>query len=254
MKLSIITVCFNSERYIADNVESVIMQTSKNFEHIIIDGNSSDQTVEIVCSRSNIAKVISEPDFGIYDAMNKGIRLSSGEFIGVLNSDDFFLTPKVLEDIERELDDDSCDILICGVDYARDVNMNKPIRNYKIDSFKRWYLKIGIMPPHAGIFIRRNLFERYGYYKLNYEIAADFEMMVRLLLVKKIKIKKYANIITRMRVGGVSTSGLSSTLTITREMNRALRENGFKVFPLQTLLRLPIKLITQVFLKGLKKP
>lgn len=243
MKVSIITVCFNSESTIRDTIKSVLVQTYADIEYIIIDGKSTDRTLDIIQEyQEKIAKVVSEADKGIYDAMNKGIALATGDVIGILNSDDFYKTSEVItEVVDAYLKSPNAKMVLGGIDFVNQDNLTKPIRCYKATNFKPWKVRFGLTPPHPGSFIRREVYETVGLYKLNYKIAADFDFFVRTLVARKLTFITVNSIWVRMRIGGVSTSGLQSYKITTQEMLRSFKENGLYTNLLFILLRLPIK-------------
>lgn len=248
MKISVITVCFNSEKTIGDALKSVCEQNYPNVEHIVIDGGSCDRTVELISAQGgHVAKFISEPDKGIYDAMNKGLAYANGDVIGILNSDDFYLGNNVLGEVAAAFaSDPALDAVMGDVDFVSNSDLMKPIRAYPSSGFKPWMFHIGLMPPHPAVFIRKSAYEQIGKYKLDYKIAADFDLLVRLLSIQKKKYLTTGKHWVRMRAGGVSTSSWRSNFVITREMLRSLRENNlFSCVPM-LLCRLPIKFFRQV--------
>lgn len=245
MKVSIITVCFNSQTTIRDTIESVLTQTYPDIEYIIVDGQSTDKTLDIIHEyQDRIAKIISEPDKGIYDAMNKGVASATGEVIGILNSDDFYRNDKsVAEVVAAFQNSPSVDMVLGGVDFAQEENLNHIVRYYKSTGFKPWKLRFGLMAPHPGAFIRRKAYDQVGAYKINYKISADFDFFVRSLLVHKLRFKIEDKIWVRMRIGGVSTSGLQSYKISTQEMYRSFKENKLYTNFLFLLVRLPLKIL-----------
>jgi len=248
MKISVITVTYNSAKTVADSLDSVAMQTHNEIEHLVIDGDSTDDTIEIVRSHINpIIRLISEPDKGMYDAMNKGIQLSSGDVIGILNSDDFYVDSNVLNEVALAFTSDpSLDVVMGDVDFVAEADLFRPIRTYRAAGFQPWMFQIGLMPPHPAIFVRKSAYERVGYYALNYKIAADFDFLVRLLSIDGAKYFIKEKFWVRMRTGGVSTSGWRSNLVITFEMLRSLKQNKLLSCIPMLLLRLPIKFFRQV--------
>jgi len=237
MKISIITVCYNSAKTLENTIQSVLAQTHPAFEYIIVDGNSTDGTLDIIkkYSHSKNLKWISEPDQGLYDAMNKGIKLCSGEYIGILNSDDLFYSDNTLQEVNSFLEQHPQQDAITGnIVQHRD---GKIIREY---SSKKWTpekLKIGFMPPHPSIFIKKSIFEKYGLYTLGYKIAADYEMIIRFFLKNKISFLYSGITTTSMLVGGASSSGLTSYKTITKEIEKAFAQNKIKYSPIKVKYR-----------------
>jgi glycosyltransferase involved in cell wall biosynthesis len=244
MKLSIITVCYNSAATIRDTIESVLSQTYPDIEYIIIDGVSTDATMQIVSEYADrISMIVSEPDKGIYDAMNKGISLATGDVVGILNSDDFYDYSDAVSDIASSfIANPEVDIVFGDVVYVRPDNLKKIVRHYSSANFKPWWLKYGWMPPHPGTFVKRANYDKLGLYSLNYKTGADYEMFVRLLLTNRLNYKRIGKTITRMRIGGATTSGLRSYIITSIEMVKALKENGFYSNIFIVLFRLPIKL------------
>jgi len=236
MKISIITVCFNAEKTIEDTIRSVLAQDYPEIEHIIIDGASTDGTMAVIERyRDRIATIVSEPDRGIYDAMNKGIALASGEIVGILNADDFFLHPHVLSTIAGAFSDEEVGAVFADLVYVKPDNLDKTVRRYRSNRFHPGKFAFGWMPAHPTFYLRRDYYERYGLYKTDYKIAADFELLIRMLYRHKVHYVYIPEVLIKMRVGGVSTRSFKSTLVLNREIVRACRENGistnvFKVY------------------------
>lgn len=227
MKVSIITVSYNSEKTIRDTIESVLSQKFENIEYIIIDGASKDSTLSIVNEyEGRISKVVSEPDKGIYDAMNKGVSLATGDIIGIINSDDFYPSKNIISKVVRVFESTPDTKLLLGaVDFVSDSNLEHVVRLYSSKGFSPWLMRFGIMPPHPATFISKDAYEKFGLYKLGYKIGADFELLLRFLMVKKLKYSIVDEVFVRMRLGGVSTSGMASYLIITKEILKSLKEN-----------------------------
>lgn len=243
LKVSIITVCYNSEKFIRNAVDSVLCQSYQDIEYIIIDGGSTDNTVEIVRSYgSKISKFISEPDKGIYDAMNKGLKMATGDIIAILNSDDFYAGSEVIKNITGAFADETTLIAYGDLQVVDRDNTDKIIRLYKADKFTLKSLKYGIMPGHATIFLRKKIFEQYGYYKTDYRIAADFDFVVRVLYKHKIPAVYVPQIVLKARVGGISTDGIMTKFAISKEVLRACRENGLRSNLIKVNLRMIIKI------------
>ena len=227
LKISIITVSFNSERTIANTIQSVISQNYPHIEYIVVDGASKDRTAEIINSYSEgIAKIISEPDKGMYDAMNKGILAATGDIVGILNSDDFFYDDQVISKVAQAFQDQETEATIGDIVFVKESSENEILRRY---SSKKWTpakFAWGYMPPHPSFFVKKSLFEKFGLYKTNFKIAADYELLIRFLLINKIKWRYFPLTTTKMRMGGLSTQGISSVITLNKEIARACRENG----------------------------
>lgn len=186
LKVSVITACFNSEKTIEDTILSVLHQTYKNIEYIIIDGASADNTLGIIQKyRDRIACVVSEKDKGIYDAMNKGIRRASGDIIALLNSDDFYKDEFVVEKVVREFENKNCDSVYADLVFVKPDRLEKVVRYYESGEFNPKTLLYGVVPAHPTLFVKKAIHERYGLYKTDYKISADFEMIIRLFVVQK---------------------------------------------------------------------
>ena len=249
MKISIITVCYNSSQFLESAITSVLAQKYSDIEYIVIDGGSDDGTLAILKTYSDrITHVISEPDKGIYDAMNKGLALATGDVIGILNSDDFYPHTNVINEVVSAFESSPlADMVLGNVDFVMPSELNKPVRYYSSYSFRPWKMRFGFMPAHPGAFIKKSAYDEIGKYKLGYQIGADFDMFVRLLLVKKMPYFKLNQMLVRMRVGGISTSGFKSYLVSSKEIMRSLKENRIYSNSLFVLLRLPVKFV-QMFL------
>lgn len=243
MKVSIITVAYNSAATIADTLRSVSVQTHPDIEHIVIDGGSTDGTQEIV-EREGLreCRLVSEPDAGIYDAMNKGLRLATGEVVGFLNSDDYFADPLSLEKIAKCFSESDVDAVFSCLDIVEPIEPRRVLRKYRISSFTRFMLRIGVMPPHPTFYCRKSCYAKAGGYRTDYRIAADFEMMVRLLLKRRITWRFLDETTVKMRAGGLSSRGVKSNWIVNREIVRACRENGLYTNLLVLMLKLPIRL------------
>jgi len=236
LKISIITVCFNSSKTIEKTFQSILNQTYTNIEYIVIDGGSSDSTLDIVKKyKKSIDRFVSEPDKGLYDAMNKGIKLASGDIVGILNSDDIYTDEKVLENVARFHENNNVEVSFGNIIQLTDYG--KIIRRYSAKNWVHDKLKIGFMPPHPSMFFKRELFEEYGYYHLDFVSGADYELIVRFFLKNNISCK-FSNITTTaMLIGGISTSGLSSYIMISKEICKALKKNEIKYNRLKVYFR-----------------
>lgn len=254
MKISIITATFNSAKTIQSTIDSIVSQTHKDVEWIVVDGKSTDETVDII--NRNIAKfvgggvtLICEKDKGIYDAMNKGVRAATGDVIGILNSDDFYTTNDVLETINNTFLTDDCDAVYGDIHYVKDSNLNKCVRYYSSKIFKREKMRMGFMPAHPSFYCRRAVYQKYGLFNIEYKIAADFEQLLRLIYVERIKTKYIEKDFVTMRLGGASTSGFSSRKRIMKEHLKAFRANGVKTNIFLLSLRYFYKITEYVRLK-----
>jgi len=230
MTISLITITYNSENTLVDTIQSVLKQSYPNIEYIIIDGDSKDNTVSIIKEYAPLFKEkfkwISEPDKGLYDAMNKGIRMATGDIIGILNSDDFFTNDTILKQIADEFQQNTkLDAVYGDVHFVNPDNLNKCVRYYSSKIFKRNLMRLGFMPAHPSFYMRKKCFEKYDLYKIDYKIAADFEFLLRVIFKNKICIKYLPIDMVTMRTGGASTSGIKSHIRIMKEHLRAFREN-----------------------------
>ena len=224
--ISLITATFNSEKVLSSNLKSVKMQSFKNFEHLIIDGKSTDKTISLAKSFDHVSKIISEPDKGIYDAINKGIKNTSGEIIGFLNSDDVFYDENSLQYIFDAFDDKT-DCVFGDLIYT-DINENIK-RVWKGSEFKKGAFKKGWMPAHPTFYCRRSVYEKLGLYDDSYKIAGDFELMLRFLEKHNIRSKYIPKTLVNMKVGGASNNGLKSKLDILKEEFQAFKQNEIEV-------------------------
>jgi glycosyltransferase involved in cell wall biosynthesis len=246
MKLSIITTCLNSEKTIVHSLNSVLSQSYKNIEHIIVDGGSTDATLNILKKYNNPNKKILQIKSGLYEAMNIGINNSKGKYIGILNSDDIFNSDSTISNIVKIIKKNKDkDIFLGDTVYFKENNFANITRYYSSKHFKVANLEYGAMPAHTAAFIRKNVFYKYGFYKENYKIAADFDFFYRTLYQNKLKYKYTNQIITRMRAGGISGKNLSSYFISSFEIAKTFNTNLFFNF-LKAFLRIPEK-INQFF-------
>jgi glycosyltransferase involved in cell wall biosynthesis len=229
MKISVITVAYNSAKTVADTLTSVAMQTHLDIEHLIIDGASSDGTVEIVrMLASPQTRLISESDRGIYDAMNKGIALASGEVIGFLNSDDFYANTLVLEKIADAFQDSTVDACYGDLFYVSQDN-SRVVRYWKSKPFIKGDFFTGWCPPHPTFFIRRSALQRLGMFDLSFKLAADFEFMLRCLESGEIKSVYIPHVLVRMRLGGATNQNWSNVWKQNKEIFMAFEKNKISV-------------------------
>ena len=244
MKVSIITVVFNSVETIEDSILSIANQSYKNIEHIIVDGASKDGTLDIINKfRKSVKKVISEPDLGIYDAMNKGLRIASGDVIGFLNSDDIYADDKVIEEVIHAMLLHQVDAVFGDLVFVASDNLEQVVRYYESKSFNAAMLARGCMPAHPTLFLRKSVFEKHGYFKTDYEIAADFEFIARVFAKGEIPYFYMPKVMVKMRRGGVSTKSLKSNWILNKETLRACRENGIKTNLFKIMSKYPRKLL-----------
>jgi len=245
MKVSIITVVYNNKNTIKDAIESVLNQTYKNIEYIIIDGASSDGTVEIIKSYGNkISKFISEPDNGIYDAMNKGIALATGDVVGILNSDDFYANNKVLERVVEVFKGCKCDSIYGDLVYVDKNDTDKIVRYWKSKPFNKGLFQKGWHPAHPTFFVKKEIYDKYGLFNLDFKIAADYELMLRFLEKYKISSSYIPEIFVKMRVGGESNKSIRNIIKANIECYKAWQTNGLKINPIVFLTK-PLSKIFQ---------
>ena len=244
MKISIITVVWNNKTTIADAIDSVLSQTYKDIEYIIVDGASTDGTIEIVQSYGDkVSKFISEEDNGLYNAMNKGISIASGEIVGILNSDDFYLNEFVIEKVIGEFNKKKCDSVYADLVYVKSDNLNETVRYYDSSYFNLTKFAYGWMPAHPTFFVKLDVYKKYGLFKENLRIGADFDILVRFLYTHKISYSYIQEVIVKMRIGGVSTNGLGATLLIVKEQLQVCKENGIDTNIFKICLKYPRKVI-----------
>ena len=245
MKVSIITISYNSEETIEDTIQSVINQNYENIEYNIIDGGSNDKTHEIINKyKSNISNIISEKDSGIYDAMNKGINISSGDIIGILNSDDIYMDKNVITDIVSKIKDN--DAIYADLVYVDRFNINKVNRYWKSGKYKKGAFLYGWMPPHPTFFVKRDCYNKYGLYNTTLQSASDYELMLRFIHKYNISLTYLPRVITKMRIGGVSNISLLNRYKANREDKIAWKINGIKSYFFTFILK-PLRKIKQYF-------
>lgn len=228
--ISIITATYNSAETINDTIKSVLCQTNKDFEYIIVDGGSTDETIDIVKSYesefSGRLKWVSEKDKGIYDAMNKGIKMASGDIIGILNSDDYYTSDDILQTIADAFKCQNVDAIYGDIHFIKDGVPDKCVRYYSSRLFSPFWLRFGFMPAHPSFYCKRDVFDKSGLYRLDYKIGSDYEIMVRLFRKHKISSRYVPKDFVTMRTGGASNSNLQSRLTLIKEDVKACRDNG----------------------------
>jgi len=226
MKITIITATYNSEATIADAIYSVVSQSYENIEHLIIDGKSTDKTIEIINNTENrVSKIISEPDKGIYDALNKGISHASGEVIAFLHADDIYADNDSVKNIMQEMKNADSDSAYADLQYIAKNDMNKVIRHWESGKFLYSNLKKGWMPPHPTFFVKKKIYEKFGSFDTCFKIAADYDTVLRFLGTNKISTTYYPQVLVKMRVGGESNKSVSNILQKMKEDVRALKKN-----------------------------
>ena len=242
--VSVITVCFNGAATLAHSLRSVAGQDWPNTEHIVIDGASTDGTLQIIERfRSKLAQVVSEPDQGIYDAMNKGLDRASGDIICFLNADDQYASPWVLSRVADKMREHRLDALMGDVGFFHKANPERIVRRYRSDRFTPDRLAWGWMPAHPALFLSRQVVQRVGSFKSDYRIAGDFEFIVRAFYGQNLRYQHLPEVLVHMQTGGASTNGWRSKILLNREVLRACRENGLRTNMLKILAKYPVKLL-----------
>ncbi len=225
MKISIITVCYNSAKTIAHTLRSVREQTYEDIEHIIVDGGSKDNTLAVVgVEGAHVRKIVSERDGGIYDAMNKGIALATGDIIGFINADDFYATSNVLETVAAAFKRNAVDSCFGDLCYVSQTDPEKIVRYWRSIAFVPGAFENGWCPPHPTFFVRRSVYQHLGGFDLNFKIAADFELMARYLEVARISSCYIPEVLVKMRLGGTTNSSLSNIVKQNSEIRQALKK------------------------------
>ena len=237
MKISIITVACNSEKFIGTAIKSVLSQTYSDIEYIVVDGGSLDSTTDIIKEYELLfegrMRWISEPDNGLYDAMNKGIRMSTGDIVGILNSDDFLSSPDIIQMIAEQFKDTAVRAIYGDVRFVKPGNLSKTVRYYSSKIFSPKMFRWGFMPAHPSFYTYKQHFEKYGYYRTDYKIASDYELLIRFLYTHQLKSKYIPKDFVIMRTGGNSTKNWKSNLILNQEIVRGCRENGiYTSFPM----------------------
>ncbi|MDG1143871.1 MAG: glycosyltransferase family 2 protein [Burkholderiales bacterium] len=248
MKITVITVTYNSVLTLERALKSVFNQDYKNFEHIVIDGASSDGTLDILnVYRSALHCVISEPDKGIYDAMNKGLERATGEIICFLNADDEYAAHDVFSQVVDRMSEGRMDALIGDVGFFHGKNPDRTVRRYRSGRFKPTRLAWGWMPAHPAFFLRREVYQRVGGFDISYRIAGDFEHIVRVFSESTLRYRYLPKVLVRMQTGGVSTNGWKSKVLLNKEVLRACRKNGVSSNIFKVLSKYPMKLMELFF-------
>lgn len=244
LKITVVTVCFNSAKTIEDTILSVANQAYLNIEHVVVDGASTDGTLDVISHhREKLAVVVSEPDCGIYDAMNKGISWASGDVICFLNADDVYADTSVLTNVADVMARENLDALFGDVEFFDAKNPERTTRRYRSEHFCPERIAWGWMPAHPALFLHRRVFERFGPFRTDYRIAGDFELVARIFHKNTLKYRHLPQVIVRMRTGGISTSGWQNTILLNREVLRACRENDIPTNLPKILSKYPAKLL-----------
>lgn len=237
MKISVITATWNSGKTIGDTLRSVFNQSFTDVEHIIKDGGSKDDTLEICKNfeqkyytdgdKGRTINILSDKDKGIYDAMNQGVKAATGDVIGILNSDDFYTSDDVLARVAEEFEKNpELEAVYGDIHFVKDENLKKCTRYFSSRYFRPWALRFGFMPAHPSFYVRREVYEKYGLYDLDFRTSSDFEMMVRLFVKEKIRSKYINKDFVTMRAGGESTAGLEAKRKVNRDIAGSLKKHG----------------------------
>lgn len=248
-KISIVTVCYNSQSTIRHTIDSVISQDYENIEYIVIDGASTDWTLRVLeFFRDKIDYFISEKDEGIYSAMNKGIKVATGDIIGILNSDDFYPNNKVLSKVAKKFEESDCDCLYGDLVYVRQSDGSKIVRYWQSGQFSVSKLNKGWMLPHPTFFVKKNVYEKYGLYNTDLSTAADYEMILRLLHKNRLKVAYLPEIMVKMRMGGKSNRTFWNRINANQEDGIAWAKNQLAK-PMFVRLYKPLQKLRQFFIK-----
>ncbi|MGQ8337734.1 glycosyltransferase family 2 protein [Sunxiuqinia sp. A32] len=247
MKITLITATYNSYPNILDTLDSIQQQTYNDIEWIIIDGGSTDETQTVLKNNPLVSHSISESDEGIYDALNKGIKMSTGDVIGFVHSDDVFASPSTLEDLVKAFQKTQADGVFGDLQYVDKNDTNKVIRYWKSKLFKHQNLRYGWMPAHPTLFLKKEVYQKHGEFDLSFKIAADYDFMLRILQDTKLGFQYLPHVITKMRVGGASNKSLANIILKSKEDLRAIRNNN--IGGVYTLLFKNIRKVSQFFRK-----
>ena len=249
IKISIITVSYNSAKTIKDTIESILSQDYSNIEYIIIDGGSTDGTLDIINKYADkISYFVSELDEGIYDGMNKGIKAATGDVIGILNSDDFYPNSYVVSNVAKTFVNQACDAVYGDLVYVKENDTSKIARYWQAGEYSTSSIKNGWMLPHPTFFVKKEMYERYGYYNTDLKSAADYEMILKLLYKQNINTFYIPMILVKMRTGGASNSSLMNRIRANKEDGLAWTKNQLNK-PMFVRIKKPLQKIRQFFLK-----
>jgi glycosyltransferase len=248
MKVSVITATFNSAATLTDTLSSVRDQTYPLVEHLIIDGGSKDNTMEIVAGFPHIKQICSEKDRGIYDAMNKGVKRATGDIVGILNSDDFYASENVLREVVDTFQQSGCDAVYGDLQYVCKDDVSKVVRYWRSGPYQQGAFKWGWMPPHPSFFVRHTLYDRCGLFNLDMKTAADYELMLRMIHKEGASLQYLPNVLVKMRTGGASNASLASRLKANADDRKAWDVNGLTPYWFTMYLK-PIRKITQFIFK-----
>lgn len=248
MKVSIVTITYNSQATVEDTIKSVIGQDFKDIEYVIVDGKSKDQTLQIANKYSHrIAKIISEKDKGLYDALNKGIKNSTGDIVGLLHSDDLYANTNVISKVvQKFVQDPSIEGVYADLVFVSRNDLSRVMRSWKPGVYEEDSFLKGWMPPHPTFFVKREVYEKYGYFNIDLKLSADYELMLRFIHKHKIKLAYLSETIVKMRMGGVSNTSFFVKLKANLEDKKAWKMNGVKPGLFTTFMK-PLNKVGQYF-------
>lgn len=244
MKISIITATYNSAATVRDTLNCIASQQYENIEHIVVDGLSKDNTLAIVKEFPHVAQMISEKDNGIYDAMNKGVQLATGDVIGILNSDDFYTGPVILSKVAQAFEDPAIEAVYGDLQYVNASNVQLVTRTWKSGRYQKRSLYFGWMPPHPTFFVRRHIYEKCGKFNTTLRSAADYELMLRVLLKHEARVHYIPEVLVKMRAGGMSNASFKNRIRANKEDVMAWKLNDLKPYFFTTWLK-PLRKILQ---------
>ncbi len=248
MKISIITATYNSSLTVRDTLNSIQNQDYPDIEHIIVDGKSSDDTLQIVSEFKHVSKVLSEKDKGIYDAMNKGITAATGDVIGILNSDDVYNSPHIISTVAKTFSDSNIKTSYADLQYVQTNNLDKVVRTWKAGNFSKRNFYYGWMPPHPTFFVRREVYDEVGLFNISLRSASDYELMLRILIKHAIPTHYIPQVIVKMRAGGMSNASFKNRINANKEDRLAWKLNGLEPH-FFTLYAKPIRKISQFLIR-----
>ncbi len=248
MVISIITATYNSSATVEDTLLSVKNQQGVSVEHIIVDGGSKDNSLDIIKQFPHVTKIISEPDNGIYDAMNKGLALATGDIVGILNSDDVYTHEHVLEKIAGIFEDEKVDVCYADLQYVQQNNLDKIVRNWKAGQFSARSFYWGWMPPHPTVFVRRHVYDKVGDFNTILKSAADYELLLRIFVKSDFNIGYLPEYIVKMRAGGISNASLKNRLRANGEDKKAWKLNELTPYFFTCYIK-PLRKVFQFLIK-----
>ena len=252
MKISIITVCLNAADTIEETIQSVFAQTYPMVEYIVIDGKSTDGTLEILNKyKHRFAVLVSEKDGGLYAAINKGVKMATGDVIGILHADDMYASANVIEEMTALVNSTNCDAVYADLEYVRRENPSRIVRYWKSGKYKNGSFRSGWMPPHPTFFVKRTIYEQFGYFDDSFTSAGDYELMLRFIHIHKIELAYWPHVAVRMRLGGKSNESITNRLKANNEDVKAWEVNGLKTPAFIAFLK-PFRKVPQFFPKLFK--